>query len=80
MQKGLGGVLEALARNAFLPVDERTPSKPATQAAAFQPSQQIGASEPLGFFDPLSFTSEGDEQGFKKLRAAEIKHGRLSAA
>ena len=45
---------------------------------AFQPSQQIGASEPLGFFDPLSFTSEGDEQGFKKLRAAEIKHGRVS--
>ena len=47
---------------------------------AFQPSQQIGASEPLGFFDPLSFTSEGDEQGFKKLRAAEIKHGRVSVA
>eukprot|EP00438_Fugacium_kawagutii_P033323 Skav219652 [mRNA] locus=scaffold628:447612:448205:- [translate_table: standard] len=59
-------------------------SAPAGQSAltrrAFQPSQQIGASEPLGFFDPLQFTKEGDEQGFKKLRASEIKHGRFLIA
>lgn len=47
---------------------------------AFQPSQQIGASEPLGFFDPLEFTKVGDEQGFRKLRASEIKHGRFLLA
>ena len=47
---------------------------------AFQPSQQIGASEPLGFFDPLEFTKVGDEQGFRKLRTSEIKHGRASLA
>ena len=47
---------------------------------AFQPSQQIGASEPLGFFDPLEFTKVGDEQGFKQLRASEIKHGRVLLA
>ena len=48
--------------------------------ATFQPSQQIGASEPLGFFDPLEFTKVGDEQGFKQLRASEIKHGRVLLA
>eukprot|EP00434_Breviolum_minutum_P043409 symbB.v1.2.038694.t1/scaffold6128.1/size22152/1 len=46
--------------------------------ASFQPSQQIGASEPLGFFDPLGFTAVDDEEGFRKLRASEIKHGRLA--
>ena len=44
----------------------------------FQPSQQFGATEPLGFFDPLGFTSVGDESGFRKLRVSEIKHGRVA--
>ena len=48
--------------------------------ASFQPSQQIGASEPLGFFDPLGFTAVDDEEGFRKLRASEIKHGRVLTA
>merc|ERR1712188_170696 len=29
-------------------------------------------------FDPAGFTKKGDEQGFKNLRAAEIKHGRVA--
>ena len=33
--------------------------------------------KPLGFFDPLGF-SKGDETNFKNLRAAKIKHGRVS--
>merc|ERR1719436_2099962 len=33
---------------------------------------------PLGFFDPLGFTKVGDEAGFRKLRAAELKHGRVA--
>merc|ERR550514_1802172 len=44
----------------------------------FQPAEQIGAMEPLGFFDPLGFTSVGDEKGFSKLRASELKHGRVA--
>mmetsp|Transcript_123732 Transcript_123732/g.344390 ORF Transcript_123732/g.344390 Transcript_123732/m.344390 type:complete len:240 (-) Transcript_123732:246-965(-) len=44
----------------------------------FKPSEQIGAGPPLGFFDPLGFTQEGDEEGFNKLRASEIKHGRVA--
>ena len=64
---------------------------------AFDPSTQIGAMAPLGFFDPAGqelqlaveslsripaafylagFSKKGDEDGFRTLRAAEIKHGR----
>jgi len=44
----------------------------------FDPSKQLGAMEPLGFWDPLGFTKVGDETGFRNLRAAEIKHGRVA--
>merc|ERR1719210_1800761 len=44
----------------------------------FNPAEQIGAVQPLGFFDPLGFSKVGDEQGFRKLRAAELKHGRVA--
>merc|ERR1712137_517725 len=44
----------------------------------FQPSQQIGVTAPLGFFDPLNFSKVGDEEGFRKLRVAELKHGRVA--
>merc|ERR1712050_227977 len=44
----------------------------------FQPGEQIGAMAPLGFFDPLGFTMVGDEEGFNRLRASELKHGRVA--
>jgi len=44
----------------------------------FDPSKQLGATQPLGFFDPLGFSKVGDEEGFRKLRIAEIKHGRVA--
>jgi len=44
----------------------------------FAPSEQVGAVAPLGFFDPLNFTKVGDEEGFRKLRASELKHGRVA--
>jgi len=44
----------------------------------FDPSKQLGAMAPLGFFDPLGFSKVGDEAGFKKLRVAEVKHGRVA--
>ena len=44
----------------------------------FDPSTQIGAMAPLGFFDPAGFCKKGDEAGFRNLRAAEIKHGRAA--
>merc|ERR1712139_359819 len=44
----------------------------------FDPANEIGVTQPLGFFDPAGFTKKGDEQGFNNLRAAEIKHGRVA--
>jgi len=34
--------------------------------------------EPMGFFDPAGFAKDKDEAGFKKLRSAEIRHGRAA--
>eukprot|EP00411_Alexandrium_monilatum_P062987 CAMPEP_0175528344 /NCGR_PEP_ID=MMETSP0096-20121207/20593_1 /TAXON_ID=311494 /ORGANISM="Alexandrium monilatum, Strain CCMP3105" /LENGTH=175 /DNA_ID=CAMNT_0016831023 /DNA_START=49 /DNA_END=572 /DNA_ORIENTATION=+ len=44
----------------------------------FDPAKQIGAMAPVGFFDPLGFSKVGDEEGFRNLRAAELKHGRVA--
>lgn len=46
--------------------------------AKFDPAKQVGVTQPLGFFDPLGFCKVGDEAGFRNLRAAEIKHGRVA--
>jgi len=37
----------------------------------------IGDQAPLGFWDPLGFTKDGDIAKFKKRREVEIKHGRV---
>mmetsp|Transcript_138486 Transcript_138486/g.336587 ORF Transcript_138486/g.336587 Transcript_138486/m.336587 type:complete len:205 (-) Transcript_138486:17-631(-) len=44
----------------------------------FDPADQVGVTAPLGFFDPLNFCKEGDMQEYRRLRAAEIKHGRVA--
>jgi hypothetical protein len=59
-------------------------------AAAFAPSKQaagstalkafekeLGAQEPLGFFDPLGLVTDGDKAKFDRLRYVELKHGRI---
>ena len=61
-------------------------------AAAFAPSQdasrasvatnmafenELGAQDPLGFFDPLGLVADGDQDKFDRLRYVEIKHGRI---
>ncbi|CAK9051927.1 Fucoxanthin-chlorophyll a-c binding protein B, partial [Durusdinium trenchii] len=44
----------------------------------FDPSTQIGAMAPLGYFDPAGLCKKGDEATFRQLRAAELKHGRVA--
>eukprot|EP00931_Biecheleriopsis_adriatica_P063661 TRINITY_DN38595_c0_g1_i1.p1 TRINITY_DN38595_c0_g1~~TRINITY_DN38595_c0_g1_i1.p1 ORF type:complete len:321 (+),score=60.43 TRINITY_DN38595_c0_g1_i1:78-965(+) len=44
----------------------------------FDPTVQVGAMVPLGYFDPASFCEKGDESRFHHFRAAEIKHGRVA--
>merc|ERR1712188_132945 len=38
---------------------------------------ELGVQEPVGFWDPLGFSTDGDASTFKRRRAAEIKHGRI---
>ena len=50
----------------------------ATTALSADFSKEAGAMAPLGFFDPLNLLENGDQEYFDRLRATEIKHGRIS--
>jgi hypothetical protein len=58
---------------AFAPVTQK--STTTTSLAAFE--DELGAQQPLGFFDPLGLVSDGDQAKFDNLRFVEIKHGRI---
>ncbi|CAE8710582.1 unnamed protein product [Polarella glacialis] len=38
---------------------------------------ELGAQAPVGFFDPLGLSKDGDTYSFKRRRSVEIKHGRV---
>ncbi|CAE7245319.1 FCPF [Symbiodinium necroappetens] len=44
----------------------------------FDPRLEVGVLPPLDYFDPAGFCPTGDEENFRKLRAAELKHGRVA--
>merc|ERR1712073_18153 len=44
-------------------------------ASAFE--SELGVQAPVGFWDPLGFTNDGDEASYKRRRSVEIKHGRI---
>jgi len=39
---------------------------------------ELGSQAPLGFWDPLGLSADGDAQKFKRRRGIELKHGRVS--
>jgi len=39
---------------------------------------EIGVQAPVGFWDPLGYTKDGDAALFKRRRSVEIKHGRIA--
>merc|ERR1712039_723054 len=39
---------------------------------------ELGVQAPLGFWDPVGYTKDGSVDNFKRRRATEIKHGRVS--
>merc|ERR1711941_166600 len=39
---------------------------------------ELGVQPPVGFWDPVGFTKDGDAAAFKRRRCVEIKHGRVS--
>merc|ERR1712087_1003478 len=38
---------------------------------------ELGVQAPVGLWDPLGFTADGDVASFKRRRSVEIKHGRI---
>merc|ERR1719502_869812 len=47
----------------------------ATKRAAFE--SELGVQAPVGFWDPLGLSKDGDVDAFKRRREVEIKHGRV---
>ena len=39
---------------------------------------ELGVQAPVGFWDPVGFTADGDVASFKRRRSVELKHGRIS--
>jgi len=39
---------------------------------------ELGVQAPVGFWDPVGFTQDGDVEAFNRRRGIEIKHGRIS--
>eukprot|EP00403_Amphidinium_massartii_P010714 CAMPEP_0178431650 /NCGR_PEP_ID=MMETSP0689_2-20121128/31965_1 /TAXON_ID=160604 /ORGANISM="Amphidinium massartii, Strain CS-259" /LENGTH=250 /DNA_ID=CAMNT_0020053585 /DNA_START=87 /DNA_END=839 /DNA_ORIENTATION=- len=74
----LAGVAGAAVVMAAQSAKASVRSSRAGRAATFKPSEQVGAMAPLGYFDPLGFCKDGEEETFRELRAAEIKHGRVA--
>jgi len=74
---GAGRQRQTLQRTVCAAAPEVKPYTP-PPPPPFNPSKQVGAMAPLGFFDPLGFAKVGDKKGFNNLRAAEIKHGRVA--
>jgi len=49
--------------------------KPQVSLCAFE--EELGVQKPIGFWDPLGFTKDGDEGTFRRRRCVELKHGRV---
>lgn len=69
----------AVATN-FAPAGRVPTSTTASSFAALcmQCKDTLGAQPQLGFWDPLNPLTDTDEERFDRLRATEIKHGRIS--
>merc|ERR1712019_327384 len=39
---------------------------------------ELGVQAPVGFFDPLGMTKDGDVEAFKRRRTTELKNGRVA--
>eukprot|EP00978_Attheya_sp_CCMP212_P010323 scaffold24903_cov49-Attheya_sp.AAC.4 len=82
---GSSGTRSAVRLNADVAAPEEAAPAPVVNlingwaADASKPCYGLpGAISPLGFFDPLGFTKDKELSGVKRLREAEIMHGRVA--
>merc|ERR1719271_1613063 len=55
-----------------------TPKKEKRTVAMKAFENELGVQAPVGFWDPVGFTKDGDAEAFRRRRSTEIKHGRIS--
>merc|ERR1719405_331251 len=61
----------------YVPVS-KVQARPATQLAASDYSQELGAQAPAGFWDPLGLSDGISQEQFDRYREVEQKHGRIA--
>ena len=59
---------------AFAPASKQASS--VALAGSFE--NEIGVIAPTGFFDPIGFCKDADDEQFARWRAVELKHGRVA--
>mmetsp|Transcript_3890 Transcript_3890/g.5785 ORF Transcript_3890/g.5785 Transcript_3890/m.5785 type:complete len:211 (-) Transcript_3890:217-849(-) len=66
--------------SAFVPAAPLQGASVARQSSALQMGFEnaLGAQPPLGFFDPIGLLKDADQDTFDRLRAVELKHGRIA--
>jgi hypothetical protein len=73
MKLAIFSLLTATAA-AFAPATQKS----STSALSMSFENEIGAQEPLGFWDPLNMVYNVDQDRFDRLRYVELKHGRIA--
>jgi len=70
--------------SAFAPASTHSAVQTSSSLNAFVIEEEIGAQNPVGFFDPLKLAEKGPygstEQNFAHYRGIEVKHGRVAMA
>ena len=62
----------------FFPAPAAPAAKVTSAKPAFSVETMPGALAPVGFFDPLGFAANADENTLKRYREAEVTHGRVA--
>jgi len=69
------GAILALASVSSRRFGKESTAKGAVLVRAFE--NELGVQAPLGFWDPVGYTADGDVEAFQRRRSVEIKHGRI---
>lgn len=78
IQQG-AGIAAVVACGAGAAMTGRRRRQRATNKVMIQAFEsELGVQAPVGFWDPLGFSKDGDVEDFKRRRETELKHGRVS--
>jgi len=73
------GTLVVAAWATFTSISSRQRSKKHESCISLQAYEnELGVQAPVGFWDPLGLTKDGDASAFRRRRETELKHGRVA--